>query len=67
MAAEGAGDERKPLMDRLLDSVSERYRQEHGEIPPDEFLERARSEVIRRVASKDREQHRDIYDALADE
>jgi len=54
-------------MDRFLESVSERYREEHGEAPPEEFLKRARSEIISRVASKDREQHRDIYDALADE
>ena len=68
MAADGTGDEFEgSFMERLLDSVESQYREEHGEDPPEEFLRRARSKIVQHVASKDREDHRGIYDALAEE
>lgn len=54
-------------LQRALDTVRERYVEEHGEEPSDEFMEEARRKIILGVARKDREEHRDIYDALADE
>lgn len=54
-------------MQEALDRVRERYVEEHGEQPPDEFVEKARREILLTVARKDREEHREIYDALADE
>jgi len=57
----------KNLMAQLLDAVRDRYIEEHGEEPPAEFMRRARNEIVHDLASHDREEHRDIYDALADE
>ena len=57
----------KNLMEVLLQAVREQYVQEHGEEPPEEFMQRARNKIVHNVASRDREAHRDIYDALANE
>lgn len=57
----------KTVLEVLLSAVREDYIEEHGEEPSEEFMHRARSEIVRNVASKDREDHREIYDALADE
>lgn len=35
--------------------------------PLDDVMEDIRKEIVSRVAETDREEHRDIYDALADE
>jgi death-on-curing family protein len=48
-------------------AVREQYVEEHGEEPPEEFMRQARNEIVHGVASKDRDDHRDIYDALANE
>jgi len=57
----------KNLMEQLLNSVRDRYVEEHGEEPPVEFMQRARNDIVHNLASHDREENRDIYDALADE
>ena len=54
-------------MEALLRAIQEQYIEEHGEEPPEEFMQRARNEIVHNVASRDREEHRDIYDALANE
>ncbi|WP_157971708.1 hypothetical protein [Halorussus litoreus] len=54
-------------MERALDTIRESYVEEHGTEPSAEFMEEARREIILGVAKRDRDQHRDIYDALADE
>lgn len=55
------------LMDELLGKVEEKYVEEHGEDPPEEFMEDARQWILKEVAQRNRDEHRDIYDALADE
>lgn len=54
-------------MQEALSRIREQYVEEHGEEPSDEFLQEARRKVVLEVARQDREEHRDIYDALADE
>jgi len=68
MASENS-EEQPPqnLMATLLKAVRERYVEEHGEEPPEEFMRQARNKIVHDVASKDRDEHRDIYDALANE
>ncbi|GAA0665099.1 hypothetical protein ACFQDG_09900 [Natronoarchaeum mannanilyticum] len=57
----------KNLMVSILESIREAYVEEHGEEPPEEFMQRARNEIVHNFASKDRDEHRDIYEALAKE
>ena len=57
----------KNVMETLLNSIRAQYIEIHDEEPPDEFMEHARNEIVHGLARKDREEHRDIYDALADE
>ncbi len=64
---EGEDRPRANVMETLLNTIRDRYVEEHGEEPPEEFMERARTEIVHGVANRDREEHRDIYDALADE
>lgn len=65
MAMQGRDSEN--LMDEMLETVEERYVEEHGEQPPAEFMEEARQWLLKEVAQQNRDAHRDIYDALADE
>jgi hypothetical protein len=68
MASKGENSEPKPnTMERALDTIRKQYVEEHGEEPSDEFIEEARRRIILGVARQDREAHREIYDALADE
>lgn len=68
MASKGENSESKSnTMERALATIREKYVEEHGEEPSDEFMEEARREIILGVARQDRDEHRDIYDALADE
>lgn len=55
------------LLEELLARTRERYVEEHGEEPPEDFLEDARAMILRRLAKKGRDEHRDVYDALAEE
>ncbi|NEU58758.1 hypothetical protein [Halorussus sp. MSC15.2] len=55
------------LMEKVLDTVREEYIEEHGEEPSEEFLQNARKKILRERAKKSRDDHREIYDALADE
>ncbi|PSP77087.1 hypothetical protein BRC81_10665 [Halobacteriales archaeon QS_1_68_20] len=55
------------LFDELLEQFRTRYAEEHGENPPEEVMEEARTALLREVAREKREEHRDIYDALARE
>jgi hypothetical protein len=42
--------------------------EQSGEVTPlDEVMEDIRQELVLRVAKADRDEHRDIYDALEDE
>ena len=51
----------------LLEETRERYRDEHDDDPPTAFMQDARELILRRLAKKGRDEHRDVYDALADE
>lgn len=53
------------LLDELLARTREQYVEEHGEEPPEDFLEEAREMILRQLAKKGRDEHRDVYDALA--
>jgi hypothetical protein len=55
------------LLEEALEETRERYRDEHGDDPPAAFIEDAREMILRRLAKKGRDEHRDVYDALADE
>lgn len=55
------------LLEEMLAATRKRYIEEEGEEPPAKFMEEARTEILRRLAQKGRDEHRDIYDALADE
>jgi hypothetical protein len=55
------------LLQEMLERARERYVEENGEEPPEEFIEEARELVLRDLASRGREEHRDVYDALAEE
>lgn len=66
----GAKDETprsRNLLQEMLERARERYVEENGEEPPEEFIEEARELLLRDLASRGREEHRDVYDALADE
>lgn len=69
MAAEDEPRERPPanLLKRLLDRAREQYVEENGEEPPEAFMQDARELILRRLARTGRDEHRDVYDALADE
>lgn len=55
------------LLEEMLETARKRYVEEEGEEPPADFMEEARKEILRRLARKGRDEHRDVYDALADE
>lgn len=65
MATHGRGPEN--LMEELLEKVEKRYVEEHGDEPPEDFMEDARQWILKEVAQRNRDEHRDVYDALADE
>ena len=68
--ASGEDDPTTPqfnLLELLIAQVRERYREEHGEDPPESFMEEARRKAILELARELRNQNREIYDALADE
>ena len=69
MAADetASGGARYNLLEKLLDDVRKRYIEEHGEEPPEEIMRDARQEILRTLAKRGRDEHRDVYDALADE
>lgn len=68
MAAEqNDPSEGRNLLEEMLEETRRRYREQEGEEPPPEFMEKARTEILRRLARKSRDEHRDVYDALADE
>jgi len=54
-------------MEELLQKVRERYVEGNGQEPPKAFMESAREKILRDAAKKSRDDHREIYDALADE
>lgn len=63
-------DKRSPpenVMDALLTAVREEYIDEHGEEPPADFMRKAEKKIVHGFASRDREDHREIYEALAKE
>jgi len=55
------------LLEEALEETRERYRDEHDDDPPTAFMQDARELILRRLAKKGRDEHRDVYDALADE
>lgn len=69
MAAENdpSNPSRANLLDEMLERARDRYIEEHGEEPPEEFMNDARDTILRTLAKKGRDEHRDVYDALADE
>lgn len=69
MAAEDETRERPSgnLLEVLLERARERYVDENGEEPPEEFVEEARELILRNLARSGRDEHRDVYDALANE
>lgn len=69
MAAEDEPLEDSPtnLLEVTLERAREQYIEEHDEEPPEEFMEDARELILRRLAKHERDEHREVYDALADE
>lgn len=69
MAAEenSVDTERGPPLEEALEELREWYVEKHGEEPPAEFIQKARTAVIRELAGNARDDHREVYDALADE
>lgn len=69
MAAEEEVPEDGPrnLLEEWLEHARERYVEEHGEEPPEEFMEDARELILRKLARSGRDAHRDVYEALAEE
>ena len=68
--ASGEDDPTTPqfnLLELLMDRVRERYREKHGEVPSDSFMEEARREALLQLAKERRDENREIYDALAGE
>ena len=55
------------LLEELLNQVRDRYREEHGEDPPESFMKEARRKALLHLAKERRDENREIYDALADE
>ncbi|AGB17198.1 hypothetical protein Halru_2620 [Halovivax ruber XH-70] len=66
-ADEAAFNGKENLLETLLADFRERYVEEHGEEPPEAILHDARRDILRSLAKKGRDEHRDVYDALADE
>lgn len=64
-----AADDSQPenQMKKVLQKIREMYVEKEGEEPSEDFMQEARTEIIRRAAKKNRDDHRDVYDALADE
>jgi len=64
-----AAENQKPTnrMEELLQKVRERYVEENDQEPPEAFMAQARNQILRDAAKKSRDDHREIYDALADE
>jgi hypothetical protein len=60
-------DERRNLLEEALEETRERYRAERGEEPSEAFMEDARRLILRQLAKKGRDEHRDIYEKLAEE
>lgn len=54
-------------IDAVLEELRSQYVAEHDVEPPKEFLENARQEILSRLAKQRRDEHRDVYDALAEE
>jgi hypothetical protein len=68
MASKGdSSKSRTDTIEQTLDEIRERYVEENGEEPPEEFMTEARRQIVLGIAQRDRDAHRDIYDALADE
>lgn len=69
MAADDETVENPPgnLLDAMLEQARERYVEENDEEPPEEFMEDARELILRHLARTRREEHQDVYDALAEE
>jgi hypothetical protein len=67
MATKDSESSRKNLMEKVLDKVREKYIEEHGEEPSEKFIRVARKKILQEQAKKSRDDHREIYDALADE
>ena len=59
--------DRVNLLEQLLEEAREQYAAEHGEAPPEGFDEEARTLLLRTLAKQRRDEHRDVYDALAEE
>lgn len=64
---DAGGEARGSPLERALKTVRRSYVEEHGEQPPEEFMEDARTQLVRLLAQRGRDEHRDVYDALADE
>ena len=69
MAAEDDAPENSPtnLLEVTLERAREQYIEVNDEEPPEEFMEDARELILRRLAKHGRDEHREVYDALADE
>jgi len=68
MATETDSDTgRQSPLDEALERVRERYVEEHGTEPPEEMMKDARKRILREFAKQSRDEHREVYDALADE
>jgi hypothetical protein len=67
MAAEDETQQSRNLLQELLERTRERYIEENNEEPPEEFMKEARNLVLRKLALSGRDEHRDVYDALAEE
>lgn len=55
------------LLDVTLERARERYIEENDEDPPEEFIDEARELILRKLAQRSRDEHREVYDALAGE
>ena len=68
MASKGdSSKSRTDTIEQTLDEIRERYVEENGEEPPGEFMPEGGGETVLGIVQRDRDAHRDIYDALADE
>lgn len=69
MASDPGTDASSPrnLFDELLEQFRAKYVEEHGEEPPEEIIDEARTALLSEIAREKRDEHREIYDALAKE
>lgn len=69
MAAEKNTPEDSPgnLLEEMLERARVEYIKANGEEPPEDFMEDARDLILRNLAREGRKEHRDIYEALAEE